>query len=64
MWNAHQLIAVFDTFYLHQESRPMATLVTIKTLMPVVSVSLGSPKYSLIDSRFIYIAVCIQENLI
>ena len=49
---------------LHQESRPLATLVTIKTLMPVVSVSLGSPKYSLIDSRFIYIAVCIQENLI
>ena len=49
---------------LHQESRPTATLVTIKTLMPVVSVSLGSPKYSLIDSRFIYIAVCIQENLI
>ena len=30
----------------------------------MVSVSLGSPKYSLTESRFLYIAVCTQENLI
>ena len=62
---------LFNTFYLkHYTLAPRrnqdlwTTLVTLKTLIPVVSVSLGSPKYSLIESRFLYIAVCIQENLI